>query len=152
MNAFIGSTVQCRRIAGQLTHGEFSSVQVNIACVVMFMFPLVCPVQALLSTGVRSEPRENARGGAEERENLYLPLAWLVRLSRDFSAAPQKGCYVQLHGSLNNVMWTTATNLKKQISIANTCSIATILDKINGKFRAGVHGSEMKDPTPTRPK
>ena len=23
MNAFIGSTVQCRRIAGQLTHGEF---------------------------------------------------------------------------------------------------------------------------------
>ena len=47
MNAFIGSTVQCRRIAAQLTHGEFSSVQVNMACVVMLMFPLVCSVQAL---------------------------------------------------------------------------------------------------------
>ena len=73
MNAFIGSTVQCRRIAGQLTHGEFSSVQVNIACVVMFMFPLVCPVQALLSTGVRSEPRENARarGGGKGEFFIY---------------------------------------------------------------------------------
>ena len=80
MNAFIGSTVQCRRIAGQLTHGEFSSVQVNIACVVMFMFPLVCPVQALLSTGVRSEPRERSGGKGESLSTPRVTRAALARL------------------------------------------------------------------------
>ena len=88
MNAFIGSTVQCRRTAGQLTHGEFSSVQVNMAFVVMLMFPLVCSVQALLSTGGRSEPRENARArGGGKGESLSTPRN-RVRLSRDFSVAP----------------------------------------------------------------
>ena len=91
MNAFIGSTVQCRRIAGQLTHGEFSSVQVNIACVVMFMFPLVCPVQALLSTGVRSEPRENARArGGGKGESLSTPRVTRGALARLQCGSPKR--------------------------------------------------------------
>ena len=91
MNAFIGSTVQCRRIAGQLTHGEFSSVQVNIACVVMFMFPLVCPVQALLSTGVRSEPRENARArGGGKAESLSTPRVTRAALARLQCGSPKR--------------------------------------------------------------
>ena len=91
MNAFIGSTVQCRRIAGQLTHGEFSSVQVNIACVVMFMFPLVCPVQSLLSTGVRSEPRENARArGGGKGESLSTPRVTRAALARLQCGSPKR--------------------------------------------------------------
>ena len=74
MNAFIGSTVQCRRIAAQLTHGEFSSVQVNMACVVMLMFPLVCSVQALhFDRRAKRAARERASEGRRKGRIFIYP-------------------------------------------------------------------------------